>query len=54
MANGSTCVRAYDPHHGYAHGRALYHRGRVRVHVYYHRGNTFRFTSNSLLLGSNY
>jgi hypothetical protein len=52
--NGSTCVRACDLHRGYAHGRALYHRERVRVRAYYHHGNTFRFTSSSLLISSNY
>jgi hypothetical protein len=52
--NGSTCVRACDLHRGYAHGRALYHRERVRVRAYYHYGNTFRFTSISLLIEPSY
>jgi hypothetical protein len=51
--NDNTYVRACDLHHGYAHGRALYHRERVRVRAYYHHGNTFRFTSISLLIEPN-
>ena len=52
--NGSTYVRACALPRGCAHGRALYHRERVRVRAYYHHGNTFRFTSISLLIATNY
>jgi hypothetical protein len=43
--NGSTYVRACALHRGCAHGRASHQRARVHVRAYYHRGNTFRFTS---------